>query len=38
VQSPFQRDFPLPVATIGAGRVWDKDTVLQWMRETGRLK
>jgi predicted DNA-binding transcriptional regulator AlpA len=33
-----QRDFPLPVATLTGGRIWDRAAVEAWMRSTGRAK
>lgn len=29
--------FPEPVAQLGIGHIWDRDTVLTWAREMGRL-
>ena len=33
-----QRDFPLPVATLIGGRIWERADVEAWMRSTGRAK
>jgi predicted DNA-binding transcriptional regulator AlpA len=33
-----QRDFPLPVATLTGGRIWERADVEKWARETGRIK
>ena len=33
-----QRDFPLPLATISAGRIWLREDVEAWARSVGRLK
>jgi predicted DNA-binding transcriptional regulator AlpA len=30
------KDFPEPVATVAGGRLWMRDEVLAWMRDTGR--
>lgn len=32
-----QRDFPEPVASLIGGRVWLRDDVEQWARDTGRI-
>ncbi|MDA8297413.1 MAG: DNA-binding protein [Actinomycetota bacterium] len=29
--------FPTPVADIAAGRIWKREDVERWARETGRL-
>jgi predicted DNA-binding transcriptional regulator AlpA len=31
-------DFPQPEAVITAGRIWRRDEIEAWARETGRLK
>jgi predicted DNA-binding transcriptional regulator AlpA len=33
-----QVGFPAPVATLTGGRIWKRDDVERWARETGRLK
>jgi predicted DNA-binding transcriptional regulator AlpA len=30
--------FPKPVAEVAAGRIWERDDVERWARETGRIK
>lgn len=29
--------FPEPVEELGIGRIWDRDVIKRWARETGRL-
>jgi predicted DNA-binding transcriptional regulator AlpA len=31
-------DFPAPIAVITAGRIWEREAVEQWARETGRIE
>lgn len=31
-------DFPSPVGQISAGRIWRREDVEAWARQTGRLK
>jgi hypothetical protein len=31
-------DFPAPTAVLTAGRIWEREPVEQWARETGRIK
>jgi hypothetical protein len=31
-------DFPAPEAVLETGRVWSREAVEKWARETGRLK
>jgi predicted DNA-binding transcriptional regulator AlpA len=28
--------FPAPIATLAGGRIWDRENVEQWARDTGR--
>lgn len=30
--------FPTPIGEISAGRIWEREDVERWARETGRLK
>lgn len=30
--------FPEPVGEIAAGRIWEREAVEKWARETGRIK
>ena len=31
-------DFPQPTAVLSAGRIWKREAVEAWARETGRIK
>ncbi len=31
-------DFPDPLGEVNAGRIWERDDVEAWARETGRVK
>jgi predicted DNA-binding transcriptional regulator AlpA len=31
-------DFPQPIATLGIGKVWERQAVEQWAREAGRAR
>lgn len=31
------RDFPEPVALLGAGNIWQRDDIVEWARATGRV-
>jgi predicted DNA-binding transcriptional regulator AlpA len=32
-----QVGFPVPVATLQAGRIWKREDIEAWARETGRI-
>jgi hypothetical protein len=38
VQLTHGETFPAPFSELASGRIWEREAVEQWARETGRIK